>query len=136
LRLDSQDTEQVLHEFSQFVANLTAGGKKVFIVLSNPTGLAFDPPRMVDRFSLRVRTDGTYIDRAQYERFIAPIKTRLIAIASAAQAVTIDPMDYLCVGGRCPTVTADGQPLYYDFNHIRPRFARDLTFLDATFASD
>lgn len=39
----------------------------------------------------------------------------------------------LCDGATCPAVTADGEPMYRDFAHLRPSYVRDhVRFLDET----
>jgi hypothetical protein len=47
LRLDAADTQQVLEQFEHTVAALVASGRRVFIVLSNPTSPMFEPPAMI-----------------------------------------------------------------------------------------
>jgi hypothetical protein len=56
---------------------------------------------------------------------------RLKAVAASAGATVVDPMDYFCDNSKCPTITADGQPIYSDSNHIRPFYVEQKAlFID------
>jgi hypothetical protein len=45
--------------------------------------------------------------------------------------MVVDPMDYFCDNSKCPTITADGQPIYSDSNHIRPFYVEQkAVFID------
>jgi hypothetical protein len=126
-------------QFETIVARLVASGRRVFIVLSNPTSPAFDPINMLPS-ELRLSphlppslalTGGRRIDAAPFESFVAPLTTRLRAIAARTGAIAIDPRSTLCDAMHCPAVGADGMPLYIDSNHLRARFARErAAFVD------
>jgi peptidoglycan/LPS O-acetylase OafA/YrhL len=60
-----------------------------------------------------------YIDRDAFEKRSAPAKSRLRALAASIGAKFVDPLDYLCDNGRCPTVDKDGVPYYRDAGHFR-----------------
>jgi SGNH domain (fused to AT3 domains) len=77
------------------------------------------------------------IDAASYEDFVAPLMSRLRALAVQSGAQVLDPRTTLCSGMRCPAVGADGTPLYIDSNHLRASYARaQASFLDATLLGD
>ncbi|MFZ1903979.1 MAG: acyltransferase family protein [Steroidobacteraceae bacterium] len=140
LGLDSHDTRVAFAEFEQLVAGLVASGRRVFIVLSNPTSPEFDPRWLVPdrvRFSprapLRFGADPRSVDVTAFEAFVAPLMNRLRDIAARSGAQVLDPRSTLCADMRCPAVGTDGMPLYIDSNHLRAAYARERAgFLDRT----
>ena len=71
------------------------------------------------------------VDAAAFESFVAPLSSRLRAIAARTGASAIDPRASLCDAMLCPAAGADGMPLYIDSNHLRARFARErASFVD------
>jgi peptidoglycan/LPS O-acetylase OafA/YrhL len=139
LRLDSPGTQIMFDEFETMVARLVASGRRVFIVLSNPTSPMFDPVNMLPsalRLSPHVPASlalsgGPPVDAAAFESFVAPLSSRLRAIAARTGASAIDPRASLCDAMLCPAAGADGMPLYIDSNHLRARFARErASFVD------
>jgi peptidoglycan/LPS O-acetylase OafA/YrhL len=136
LELDSADTRAALEQFRGTVAMLVSGGRRVFIVLSNPTSRLFVPvfPTEV-RLSLhpprRLAANGPLVDARPFESFVAPLSDRLRNIAARTGAIVVDPRLTLCEGLICPSTGLDGLPLYVDSNHLRGSFARDrASFLD------
>jgi peptidoglycan/LPS O-acetylase OafA/YrhL len=140
LRLDSRGTQIALEQFERLLVRLVSSGRRVFIVLSNPTSPQFDPQELVPshvRLSLHQPgvfvADRTRVDAAPFETFVAPLMGRLREIATRAGARVLDPRSTLCAGMMCPAVAADGTPLYIDSNHLRASFAREqASFLDGT----
>ncbi len=140
LDLDSPDTQRALDRFQELLARLVAGGRRVFIVLSNPTSPRFLPSFLLPpaaRWTLRspdtilVDPEKRSVDPAAFEAFVAPLTQRLREIAARAGAKALNPRDTLCEATLCATVDAQGIPLYRDSNHLRPSFAQErATFLD------
>jgi peptidoglycan/LPS O-acetylase OafA/YrhL len=144
LRLNSPATDAALERFAQLLRALTAHGRRVFIVLSNPTSPQFAPPALVPawlRLGRRVpeefrAPDPGAIDVTAYEAYVAPLMQRLRAVALAGGAQVLEPRATLCTQMRCPTLGADGTPLYIDSNHLRASYARErASFLDPTLLS-
>lgn len=110
--------------------------KQVYIVLNPPQGEKFAPQSMLDgsRWTLlRRRQAVPAADIAEFVQQTAPIRARLIAIASRHGAKIIDPVQTLCKGTICPTVSESNEPYFMDSEHMRPFYARDAaTFLDET----
>jgi peptidoglycan/LPS O-acetylase OafA/YrhL len=139
LQLDSRDTPMVLEQFRAALATLVARGRRVFVVLSNPTSPQYDPASMLpavvrlssaaaDRLPV---AGGRRIDAGAYEAFVEPLTERLSAIAAGSGAQIIDPRATLCSGLDCPATGADGLPLYLDSNHLRAGYARErASFVD------
>jgi hypothetical protein len=136
LQLDSADTRAAFERFRTTVATLVSGGRRVFIVISNPTSRLFVPVFPTDiRLSLhppqRLAANGPGADAMPFESFVAPLTDRLRNIAAQTGAIVIDPRVTLCNGLICPSSGLDGLPLYVDSNHLRGSFARErATFLD------
>jgi len=139
LRLDSPGTQIVFEQFQNTVARLVSSGRRVIIVLSNPTSPLFDPGSMLPsqlRLSLHIPRSlalagGRRIDAGPFESFVAPLTDRLRDIAAQTGANAVDPRFTLCDGMLCPASGADGMPLYKDSNHLRALFARErASFVD------
>jgi SGNH domain (fused to AT3 domains) len=133
LTLDSPGTQIVFEQFQNTVAKLVSSGRRVFIVLSNPTSPKFDPVSMLPS-QLRLSphfprsfalAGGRCIDAGPFESFVAPLMSRLRNIAAQTGATAVDPRSTLCDGAVCPATGADGMPLYKDSNHLRALFARE-----------
>ena len=140
LTLDSPGTERAFEDFGRTLSRLRASGRRVFVLLSNPTSPRFDPgylfPRAV-RFSLRLpdRIGAGAMTRAvddrRYEAYVAPLTARLRQIAAASGAIIIDPGAALCPQMSCPATNERGLPVHVDSNHLTGSFAREhATFID------
>jgi peptidoglycan/LPS O-acetylase OafA/YrhL len=139
LTLDAPGTQMVFEQFQNSVARLVASGRRVFIVLSNPTSPLFDPATMLPpraRLSPHIPASlalagGRRIDAAAFESFVAPLMDRLRAIAAHSGAKVVDPRSTLCDGMTCAATGLDGLPLYLDSSHILARFTRErAAFVD------
>lgn len=132
----SASTDIAFHEMEREVRQLTRAGKKVYILLSNPTSPAFDPRSM---FANRLRgfqekRPVTAIAKADFVSRAATVTERLRQLAAATGATVIDPVGYLCDAKKCPTLSADGMPIYTDEQHLRASFARSAAvFIDSIF---
>jgi hypothetical protein len=133
LQLDSPGTRIAFERFQRDVAQLVSSGRRVFIVLSNPTSPMFEPRSLFPsevRLSRHVPGSfaasggGRGVDAGQFESFVAPLMSRLRNIAARTGAQTVDPRLSLCNGMLCPATGADGLPLYIDSHHLRASFAR------------
>ena len=141
LTLDSPGTKRAFEDFRRTILRLTASGRRVFILLSNPTSPRFDPRylfpstarlalRRPDRIS--VEPTARSVDDRRYESYVAPLMGRLRDIAATSGAIVIDPSGALCPQMSCPTTNARGMPVHLDSNHLTATFAREhATFIDA-----
>jgi len=141
LTLESPGTTRAFEDFGRTISRLTRSGRRVFILLSNPTSPQFDPrylfPSAVrlslhlpDRISIDAGTRS--VDDRRYESYVAPLMSRLRDIAARSGAVVIDPARVLCPEMSCPATNARGMPVHLDSNHLTNSFARDhATFIDA-----
>jgi hypothetical protein len=70
--------------------------------------------------------DIEYIDREEFERRSAPVKDRLISLASSIGGQFID--DFLCIDNRCPAIDENGVPYFRDREHFRAAAVRTSRF--------
>ncbi len=141
LQLHSPATQIAFARFERLLAQLVAGGRRVFIVLSNPTSPQFDPPALVPpAVRLSLRAPGSFVadrsrsvDAAGWQAYVAPLMDRLRDIGARTGARVIEPRSSLCPGMVCPAVGSDGLPLYIDSSHLRAAYARQRArFIDET----
>jgi peptidoglycan/LPS O-acetylase OafA/YrhL len=139
LQLDSAGAQIVFAQFRNAIAKLVSSGRRVFIILSNPTSPLFDPASMLPpeaRLSLHIPASlslagGRRVDAGPYESFAAPLMDRLRNIAAQTGARAVDPRATLCTGVVCAATGDDGLPLYVDSNHLRARYTREqASFID------
>jgi len=107
---------------------LVALGKRVYLLLPAPSGSDLDPKGMFQgsRFDTIKPLDPLPVFRRdEFEMENARTRSRLLEIAGRAGASVIDPIPLLCNSATCPVVSADGQPLYTDGIHMRPRYVRE-----------
>ena len=137
LQLDSPGTQAAFEQFQRAISRLVSSGRRVFIVLSNPTSPLFEPVFPADiRLSLHLpgslgSDKGSRIDAGPFESFAAPVMNRLRAIAAQTGAKVVDPRLTLCDGMFCPATDSKGMPLYLDSNHLNGSNARErASFVD------
>jgi peptidoglycan/LPS O-acetylase OafA/YrhL len=137
LQLDSPGTQAAFEQFQRAISRLVSSGRRVFIVLSNPTSPLFEPVFPADiRLSLHLpgslgSDKGSRIDAGPFESFAAPVMNRLRAIAAQTGAKVVDPRLTLCDGMICPATDSKGMPLYLDSNHLNGSNARErASFVD------
>jgi hypothetical protein len=138
LGIDSRGTQIALEQFQAVVAKLVSSGRRVYIVLSNPTSPLFEPflpleLRLSPHASCHTFRAGALIDAAPFESYVAPLMNRLRDIATRSGAKVIDPRSTLCDGMSCPASDSDGLPRYIDSSHLRGFAAREhASFIDET----
>ena len=135
ITIDSPQAELVFARLAETMKALRAAGKKVFVLLNNPTGREYSPSRRYpDRITMAMPRFDTFIKRRDLEAFAEQVTQRVGAAARQAGALVINPLDFLCDSSQCPTVSPDGAPLYKDTNHLRAGFAREsATYIDEVY---
>ncbi len=102
-------------------------GKQVYLLLNIPPGPEFDPHNLIKRslsnFTLKPRLSGG-ISVEEYRKRTEQISPKMIEVARRSGAILLDPTDYLCHDGWCDAVTADGDPIYQNNDHLRGSFTR------------
>ena len=139
LALDSPGTKIAFQQFQEAISRLVSSGRRVFIVLSNPTSPLFIPhfPSAI-RLSLQgsgnfTLGDPPLVDAEPFESYVSPLMNRLRDIAARTGAKTLDPRFTLCDGMICPAGDSNGVPRYIDSSHLRNFAAREhASFMDET----
>jgi O-antigen ligase len=114
------------------ISSLRRLGKDVVIISTHPRGGMFDPVVIYNRVVLtRAATiEDEFVGRAIVEEWDADKKHALELVAKESGASLVDPFDYLCPGGHCPTIIG-GHPLYTSSGYIRATAVRErAVFLD------
>jgi len=137
LQIDSPGMRAASEQFQRAILTLVSSGRRVFIILSNPTSPLFEPVFPTEiRLSLQppasLRSDkAPRIDAGPFESFAAPVMNRLRAIGAQTGAQVVDPRLTLCEGMICPARDSNGMPLYLDSNHLNGSNARErASFVD------
>lgn len=124
--------KEVNIEFEKALKLLISAKKKVVMVSSVPNGEVYSPMYLVDRIKGRVLTESEapkYSVKNFINRYQATLQP-LIDIAKDLGVEVIDPVKYLCSPeGICPT-TVNGDSIYFDSHHIRPKYVKQMKWLD------
>lgn len=123
------------HEFRNLekLIKSISSDKKVYVILDNPSGLAFAPRGFFAGSRLTGLTVKPFQERVLLDKDQDALRRRLADVALAAGAVLIDPVAALCVNHYCPVLAADGKPIYTDDNHYRPFYVTEnADFIDVT----
>jgi len=129
-----EDRDQIKN-FENFIKLFP--NKKIFIILTMPTGDELDPSNMIegsrlDRLQAK-NVKNISFDINKFLKSFKPAHTKLKELAINTGAKIIDPLDTFCVNGICPVIDKDGNPLYKDAGHITAKYARTkASFIDAT----
>jgi peptidoglycan/LPS O-acetylase OafA/YrhL len=112
---------------------LVASGKKVYLLLDNPTGPQFAPKRLIEGSRLgRPTVSTTRTAALSSEEANLDAQLRRIAVSSGAEV--IDVTSHLCQDGQCLRSMPDNTPLYTDEQHLRVAYTRQFaSYLDPIF---
>lgn len=125
--------EQVMAALQRTLSELKWAGKRVYLLLDNPSGEAFSPVHFVQgsRWSgmtAQAMPTHTAVDEAQWT-----LHEDLRAVAARAGVMVLDPWPTLCPKRpQCWRASPQGHPLYKDDNHLRPWVVREwAAYFDA-----
>ena len=130
--LRSDSAKHAFDRLETFLKELSESNKKVYLILSIPTGRSLDPQNLFKRsaFSIKIGNTGG-VSKAALLAEYAPFRSELRRVAQESGAVVIDPMVILCSGDKCPAIAPDGEAMYRNSTHLSPYFARaHATFID------
>lgn len=123
-----------LENLKDLLASAKASGKRVFLLLDNPSGREYDPRSFLlnNRYSTLRLTDASY--RTQISIDQLRLNEELTALAQEVGVGVIDPSATLCRAGICDRLTAEGAPVYRDQTHLSEGWIRaNASFLDPVF---
>jgi peptidoglycan/LPS O-acetylase OafA/YrhL len=137
IAVGNPEYQDTLRRLSIYLKTLVAMKKKVWLVLTIPTGMKLSPTYMAERpwknFLHQFRLPKGGIEKAQLDSRYRRIHADLTRIAQEAGATVIDPTQFLCDAKRCEALDEKGEPMYRDADHLRPVFVRhQATFMDQT----
>jgi peptidoglycan/LPS O-acetylase OafA/YrhL len=123
--MGSPASDAAFHSLEEMVGRFTGMHKIVYLVLPSPTGVMFEPRRMIDRSlgDLSFRLQVPTIDTASVVERIRPVVARLRLIAKHTGAIAIDPIPALCTDS-CELLTPEGLPVFMDESHLNPAFVK------------
>ncbi|WP_338585892.1 acyltransferase family protein [Pseudomonas sp. MAG733B] len=130
----SSEYVEALNKLGLYIKNLRLLNKRVYVVLNIPAGNKLDPKYMVQRdlmsFPSVLSIRDSSVRRDDLDQLYGQVQSDLARVAKTSGASTINPMDFLCADN-CPGVDAQGEPMYKDADHLRPRFVRqNANFID------
>ena len=123
-----------LARLGQTISRLARAGKRVVLVLDNPTS----PDFVQTGAAIRLSASPTHfasnlvveVDPAQLE-----LRQKMIGVARQSGATIIDPFGAVCGLNKCRATSETGQPLYKDSGHFNPDWAiNHADFIDAATA--
>jgi peptidoglycan/LPS O-acetylase OafA/YrhL len=134
---DSEGARKALLSFENMIRKWVSDKKKVYLVLSIPTGNSIDPKHMFIRFPFsNLEKVKKGISRADLVKKHSDINNRLKDIGTRVGAIVIDPLDALCNRTFCPATTDEGDPVYKDDGHLRTSYVvKNISYLDETILS-
>jgi peptidoglycan/LPS O-acetylase OafA/YrhL len=109
--------------------DLKNSGSEIVIIGTTPSGVWNVPAELARRkFLGRDTADVESIDRARFDDYTYPVKSRLMTLAAAVGGNFVDPVGYLCDNHRCPTVDSEGTPYFRDECHFRSAAVKTSRF--------
>ena len=129
-----QGRNLAIDDLGASIKKISDNGKKVFLILTIPTGNVLDPRNMLTRTFLGPKELSLGV--LKKEAFIKENGALLDAMESIGLkngAEVINPINYLCTNGICIAKDEDGIPIRYDEGHLRTGYVRDrVKYLDRT----
>ena len=121
--------------FKNFITSFK--GKKVYIILTMPTGKELSPDNMYEGSRLgRLKAKeyrDVFFSLKAFHSMVDTSHLKLKELGAEIGGIIIDPMDTLCVDGVVPVFDHDGKPLYKDGGHMTATYARRAaTYIDQT----
>ncbi len=128
---DSAGPPLALARLEDLLRRLVAAKRRVYLLLDNPQGRAFDPMAGLTGDRLGQLALPPQPHTAPLSEEEARLEQALQALAVRTGAVAISPIAALCQRMACRRIQDDGQPLYKDTNHLRASFVRgNAGFID------
>lgn len=124
----SEGMSKAMDQLTTSIADLTQKGKTVYILLNIPGGKEFEPHNLIKRsllgFHATVHLEGG-ISLEEHRKRMQGISLPLREVAKRSGAIILDPADFMCDAQWCNAVTADGEVIYRDSDHIKGSYSRN-----------
>lgn len=117
---DLSDLNTIAEEFGKDLDKLVQSGKKVVVLLSNPTSSSFHPGNMISRIDGGMKKRG--ISRTDFLNYNLPVSSIINMHLDRPGVRLIDTTLYYCDQDYCPAVNEDGVPIYKDSHHLRSSY--------------
>ena len=133
--LDSREgRDMALLELDTFLKNISAKVKRVYLVLTIPTGSELDPKGFYPRsFSGELNPKKKVLTKEFFLNENGILLGSISEVAKKNCAEVIDPMDYLCTNGICIAEDENEVPIRFDDAHLRSGYVKDhVKYLDRT----
>jgi len=130
---DGTGVAAALLRLERFLREISAD-KKVYLLLDNPIGPAYDPAGFYSGDRIRGLTGNAALtSRVSADPDEVALHRRLAEIAGRAGVETLDPRAMLCDPRGCARLSDSGMPLYRDRDHFRATTVRErASLLDRT----
>ncbi|KAF0699424.1 Aste57867_10008 [Aphanomyces stellatus] len=119
---NKEDALELVRQFQAELTSLVALGIKVFVATSNPNAIEYDGLWMLNGDQVGAVAPikrSTFRKNSEFTISLIENATR------AANATIVDYSDNQCYEDVCEVVSMrEGEPVFVDFNHIRPYYAR------------
>lgn len=126
--------ELAMQSFAQMIKEISAPGRKIYVVMSTPIGSNLDPKKLISRSP----TGGMSldIDPLKVDKFIDSFNGTYAEMEKTALqngAIIIEPIKYLCKQNECSPISSANKAMYKDAYHLRPSYIKkNVTYLDVT----
>lgn len=132
---NSEGYKLALVDLKSFIATLKSQDKKVYLLLSSPIGGELDPrllaKRSLKHFPSIIQVQESEIDLKVLMEKYGYIRDDLKRVANSVNVNFIDPIEFLCNAKFCPAISAGGDPIYGDPNHLNPYFTKsNASYID------
>jgi peptidoglycan/LPS O-acetylase OafA/YrhL len=115
----AEQMDQLDIQLESTVRSLRKAGKQVYFILDNPFGEELAPRFLLKRnFFHGIKVVVTPLSKEKAIERGEPVRSRVIRIARDTGSTVIDPVEYLCGANVCPALSADGMPMYKDYDHL------------------
>ncbi|QNK69102.1 acyltransferase family protein [Variovorax sp. PAMC26660] len=122
-----------LDSLETVLKGLAGSGKKVYLLLDNPTGPQFAPKSLIEGSRLGKPT-VTDVRTGKMPPDQASLDAQLRRIAASSGVEIIDASSHLCQNGQCLRAMPDNTPVYADDQHLRAAYTRHFAnYLDPIF---
>lgn len=124
----TEGMQKAMDQLTETIKDLTSRGKTVYVLLNVPGGEEFEPHNLIKRslsgFQTAIHLEGG-ISLEEHRKRTQTISPLLSEAAKRGGAIVLDPADFMCADNWCNAVTADGEVIYRDIDHLKGSYSHD-----------